>query len=145
MVALTKDRNTKQRMGDEREGAVAAAVTLFTGALLMRNAAGFILPGATAVGMVGIGRSETFINNAAGADGDAHARYMGGIYHFVNSAAADEITTANIGDIGFIVDDQTVALTDGGGTRSPAGTIHDVDDRGVWIRFDEALTRAATA
>ena len=145
MVALTKDRSTKQRIGDERIGAIAATGLIFAGALLMRNAAGFVLPGATATGMVGIGRAEEQIDNSAGADGDARVRVMGGIYRYANSAAADEIASANIGDLAYIVDDQTVALTNGTGTRSAAGTIHDVDTLGVWVRFDEALTRAATA
>ena len=42
---------------------------------------------------------------------------------------------------GFVVDDETVAKTNGGGTRSPAGIIADADDQGVWVRFDEGLTR----
>ncbi|MFB0515162.1 MAG: hypothetical protein ACETWG_00985, partial [Candidatus Neomarinimicrobiota bacterium] len=33
----------------------------------------------------------------------------------------------------YIVDDQTVAKTDGTGTRSPAGFIEDVDSNGVWV------------
>ena len=42
-----------------------------------------------------------------------------------------------------MVDDQTVAKTNGGNTRSPAGIIDSVDADGVWIRFDEALTKAS--
>jgi hypothetical protein len=34
-----------------------------------------------------------------------------------------------------LVDDQTLAATDGAGTRSEAGDIYDVDDDGVWIEF----------
>ncbi|CUH67985.1 hypothetical protein TG4357_03322 [Thalassovita gelatinovora] len=60
-----------------------------------------------------------------------------------NSAAADEITIADIGNKAYAVDDQTVAKTDGTATRSPAGIIDDVDANGVWVRFDEALTNAS--
>ena len=36
----------------------------------------------------------------------------------------------------YIVDDNTVALTDGTSTRSRAGIIEGVDtDGGVWVRF----------
>jgi len=42
-----------------------------------------------------------------------------------------------------VVDDQTVAKTDGTATRSPAGFVDMVDDLGVWVRFDEAMTRNA--
>lgn len=40
------------------------------------------------------------------------------------------------------MDDQTVAKTDNSAARSPAGVVEDVEDAGVWVRMDEALTRA---
>ena len=49
--------------------------------------------------------------------------------------AADAITLADIGKDCFIVDDQTVAKTDGAGTRSRAGRVFDVDADGVWVDF----------
>lgn len=143
MTALTQDRNTPMAMGDLREGAVAASVKIFAGALVMRNAAGFLTPGATATGAIGAGRAEAQIDNTAGAAGDVQARYRPGIYRFANSAAADEITAAEIGALCYVVDDQTVAKTSATATRSPAGFVDMVDDLGVWVRFDEAMTRNA--
>ncbi len=143
MTALTQDRNTPMAMGDLREGAVAASVKIFAGALLMRNAAGFLTPGATATGAIGAGRAEAQFDNSAGAAGDIQARYRPGVYRYANSAAADEITAAEIGALCYVVDDQTVAKTDGTATRSPAGFVDMVDDLGVWVRFDEAMTRNA--
>lgn len=145
MAALTKDRNTPQAIGDFRNGPVAATAILFAGALLMRNAAGYLLAGATATGMVGVGRVEAFVDNSSGADGNLNVDFRPGFFRFANSAGADEITVAEIGDVAFIVDDQTVAKTDGTSTRSPAGIIDNVDDQGVWVRFDEALTKIAAA
>lgn len=145
MAALTKDRATPQSLGDFRNGPVAASATLFAGALLMRNAAGYLLAGATATGMVGVGRVEALVDNSGGADGDLNADYRPGYFRFGNSAAADEITIADIGSLAYIVDDQTVAKTDGGSTRSPAGIVDNVDTQGVWVRFDEALTNIAAA
>jgi len=66
MTALTQDRNTPMAMGDLREGAVAASVKIFAGALLMRNAAGFLTPGATATGAIGAGRAEAQFDNVGG-------------------------------------------------------------------------------
>ncbi|MEM7751795.1 MAG: hypothetical protein AAF230_00180 [Pseudomonadota bacterium] len=145
MVALTKGRTTPQRAGDNRSGLVAAAAVLFQGGIVMRNAAGYLVEGQTATGLVAVGMSPEAIDNAAGANGDITMEYMPGRFRFENSTGGDAITVANIGDIAFVVDDQTVALTNGGNTRSPAGTIEDVDAQGVWIVFDEAVTRAATA
>lgn len=145
MAALTADRNTPRLQGDDRQGAVAASVTVYAGAILMRDASGNLTPGATATGAVGVGRAEERVDNAAGSAGDKQVSYRAGAFHYANSAGADEITKAEIGDVCFIVDDQTVAKTDGTGTRSPAGTVEDVDANGVWVRFDEALTAAAAA
>ena len=63
---------------------------------------------------------------------------------FANSSAGDLITIADIGKACFIVDDQTVAKTDGTGTRSRAGIVDGIEaSGGVWVRCDEALARAA--
>ena len=143
MSALVAGRNTPQALGDRRKGAVAAAVKIFAGAMLVRNAAGFILPATTATGAVGAGRADEFVDNSAGANGDLDVGFTPGVFRYENSAAADEITAADIGSLAYAVDDQTVAKTDGTGTRSPAGTVDHVDTNGVWVRFDEALTAAA--
>ena len=62
-------------------------------------------------------------------------RILKGVFPFKNSAAADEITNAEIGSDCYIVDDETVAKTDGTGTRSVAGKVFLVDDYGVWVDF----------
>ncbi|SDY55315.1 hypothetical protein [Citreimonas salinaria] len=144
MAALTAGRLTPRREGDVIAGAVAATVLLHVGALVMRNAAGYVTPGATATGLVGVGIAEAEADNAAGAAGDVTARIRTGVFRFDNSAATDAITSAEIGDVCFAVDDQTVAKTDGTATRSPAGIVTDVDAQGVWVRLDEALTLART-
>lgn len=143
MPALTADRNTPRMTGDDRQGAVAASTKIYAGAIVMRNATGYLTKGQTATGLVGVGRAEEQVDNSAGADGDLTLNYRPGIYRFANSAAADEITAADIGAKCYAVDDQTVAKTDGTGTRSPAGIVDNVDAHGVSVRFDEALTNAS--
>lgn len=143
MVALTKDRNTPRADGDLRQGGVAAATTIFAGALVMRNAAGFLIEGQTATGLVGVGRAEEQKDNSAGANGALSLTYRPGVYRFANSAAGDLIADADIGALCYAVDDQTVAKTDGSSSRSPAGIVDHVDAQGVWVRLDEALTNAS--
>ncbi|WPY94682.1 hypothetical protein T8T21_00725 [Limimaricola variabilis] len=143
MPPLTSDRSTPQQLGDLRVAGVAAATLIYQGAIVMRDAAGYATKGATAAGAVGIGRAETRADNSAGAAGDLDVTYQPGTFRFANSAAADAIAAADIGKLCFIVDDQTVAKTDGTATRSPAGIVEAVDALGVWVRFDEALTLAA--
>ena len=119
-MALSADRNTPMREGDIRSGGVAASVAIFAGALLMRNAAGYLTKGATATGSVGVGRAEESVTGG-GSAGDVSCRFRPGVFRFKNSASSDAITVAQIGDVCFVVDDETVAKTDGTGTRSPAG------------------------
>jgi len=145
MTALSANRNTPQLLSPApapRHGAIAAAQLIYAGALLMRDATGYLVKGSTATGLIGAGRAEAYVDNSAGAAGDAVVEVAEGIFRYANSAGADEITIADIGRACYAVDDQTVAKTDGTATRSPAGTVHDVDEWGVWVRFDPALTIA---
>ncbi len=133
MVALTGDRNTPLRSGDIEEHPVKAATRIFAGALVCLDANGYLAPGSTAVGLIARGRAEARADNSAGIAGAINGRVKKGTFRWANSAAADAITRAEIGDPAYIVDDQTVAKTNGGSTRSLAGTIRDVDAQGVWV------------
>ena len=57
-----------------------------------------------------------------------------GVFAFDNSTAGDAIAQADVGNNAYIVDDQTVAKTDGGGTRSIAGVIEGFDGTSVLVR-----------
>ncbi|MDF3607989.1 hypothetical protein PE067_18770 [Paracoccus sp. DMF-8] len=129
-------------MGDLRAGLVAANVRIFAGALLMRTADGYLTPGATATGAIGAGRANIAADNRGGAASAIGVDWRKGDFRFENSAATDLITIANIGKLCFIVDDCTVAKTDDSASRASAGVVEDVDGIGVWVRMDEALTRA---
>lgn len=139
-MPLTSDRNTPQALGDIRSGGVAAATTIYAGAITMRNAAGFLTKGATATGLVGVGRAEHRAVNG-GAAGDVSVKYRAGVFRYANSAGADEITAAHIGQPAYAVDDETVAATAATATRSIAGFVDSIDADGVWVRFDEIAAR----
>ena len=142
MVAATADRNTAALLDDLRNSPLAASVKVFMGTILMRNAAGYLTKGATATGCFGVGRAEAPADNSAGAAGALNINWRPGVFRFANSSAGDLIALADIGTKCWIVDDQTVAKTNGTATRSPAGIVENVDAAGVWVRFDEALNRA---
>lgn len=135
MAALTQGRNTPARSGDISEPPVAAATRIYIGGMVALNAAGNAVPMTTATTLKGLGRAEEDVDNSAGAAGDKRVRTGRRTYSFNNSAAADAITRADIGNDCFGVDDQTVAKTDGSGTRSKAGKVFDVDAQGVWVKF----------
>lgn len=134
-MALSADRNTPLKGGDIRQFGVAAATTIYAGALVCIDAAGNAVPGSTATTLTAVGRADQQVDNSGGAAGDLTVDVRKGIFRFGNSAGADEIGPEDIGKTAYVVDDETVALTNGGATRSAAGTIYDVDAQGVWIEF----------
>lgn len=140
MVALSDNRSTPELAPGDRAGLLGASQTIFAGALLMRNVSGHIIEGATATGSFGVGRAEAPAVSTTAAV--TPIVFREGVFRFANSASGDLIATADIGTVCYIVDDQTVAKTNGSATRSPAGAVVDVDAVGVWVRFDEVLTRA---
>lgn len=136
MAALTKDRNTPERSGKDFQFPVAATTRIFAGSLVVLDA-GAAKPGATATGLVAVGRADAHADNRLGGAGDMSVQVRTGVFRFANSASADEIALADVGADAWIVDDQTVAKTgavvEGNPTRSKAGRIVDVDTHGVWV------------
>ncbi|MDX1755880.1 MAG: hypothetical protein R3175_07475 [Marinobacter sp.] len=132
MTALTRDRNTPWRRGEDYGYDVAGGAQIFAGALVVLNATGYAEPGSTATGLKPAGVAKEQIDNSGGADGDADVVVRRGVFQLENDGSIDR---THIGSSAYIVDDQTVAATDGGATRSAAGTIEDVDVDGVWVRI----------
>jgi hypothetical protein len=135
MAALTADRDTPRRDGDIVSMGVAASKKIYAGALVARDANGYATPGATATGILGVGRAESQVDNSSGSNGDVTVEVRKGVFRFDNYAT-DQVTIADIGNDCYIVDDQTVARTNGTGTRSVAGKVFDVDSNGVWVKFE---------
>lgn len=135
MAALSKDRATPERTGALDVIPVAAATKIYAGALVCRNAAGDAVPGSVATTLKAAGRAEEQADNTTGAAGDVSVKTRRGTFRFDNSAAGDLIAKADIGATAYIVDDQTVAKTNGSNTRSAAGKIRDVDAIGVWVEI----------
>lgn len=134
MAGLTYDRNTVSRVGHIYCIPAEATKTFYVGALLCVNANGYGVPGVTALNLRGIGRVMRQVISGPVA-GEILVDYERGRFRYMNSISTDLITRAQIGQDCYVVDDQTVAKTNGGGTRSIAGIVDDVDSVGVWVRF----------
>lgn len=132
MTALTKDRNTAYRTGEDRSDPVAAASKIFAGSLVVLDAAGNAAPGSTATGLKARGRAEEQVDNLAGAAGDLSVASRAGVFKFANDSS---INRTHIDSTVYIVDDQTLAATDGTGTRSAAGRLIDIESDGVWVEI----------
>ena len=134
MTALTGARPTPELLGGVYSLPVAAAMLIHQGSLVAISAAGYATKGAVATTLKAFGRAEETVDNSGGAAGDKSVMVKTGIFRWANSAAGDAITTAEIGSDCYIVDDQTVAKTNGGNTRSRAGKIVFVDADGVYVQ-----------
>lgn len=135
MTAMSGPRLLKRRESVNSTPPVKASTTIYQGALVVMDS-GLAVPGKTGTGLIALGMAEETVANT-GANGAANVTVERGTFRFENSAAADAITAADIGKQCFIVDDQTVAKTNGGdpATRSVAGTVIDLDGSGVFVRI----------
>lgn len=134
MAALTAPRNTSERGGAVLGFPVKANAKIFVGALVVLSA-GFAAPGSVATTLIAAGRAEETADNTGGADGAITVQVRRGTFKFGNSASTDLIAQADVGADCYIVDDQTVAKTNGSNTRSRAGKIVAVESDGVWVQI----------
>ncbi|MET4199074.1 hypothetical protein ABIA95_003074 [Bradyrhizobium sp. LA8.1] len=132
MTALTADRMTQRREKPIHHYDVKATTKIWMGALVALNA-GYAQGGTTATGLIAVGRAEHYADNSAGANGDIKIKVRAGVFKWNNSTSTDQITRTEIGSDCYIVDDNTVAKTNGSSTRSVAGKVVDVDSDGVWV------------
>lgn len=133
MTALTASRLTPRRSADRIGRPVSLAAVIYAGSLVaLLDADGTAVPAGTAGSGHAIGVADRDVDGSA-PHGPHYVEAECGCWRFENSTAGDEIAHVHIGQPAYIVDDQTVALTDGDGTRKLAGAIFDVDDEGVWI------------
>ena len=135
MTALTEDRATEQTKGKLLSVPVAATALIHGGALVVANATGYAAPGSTATGLTVLGMATERVDNSAGADGEQRIEVRRGRAFKFENEGGDAVGQADLLQDCYIVDDQTVAATDGTGTRSRAGRVVGVDDDGVWVEI----------
>lgn len=135
MATLTQDRNTPRRLSEDFEFPLAAATKIYAGSLVCLNSGGYLTKGAVATTLKAVGVAQASADNTAGANGAIRGKVQRGCFKFANSSAGDLIALTEVGADCYIVDDQTVAKTNGGATRSVAGKVRDVESDGVWVDF----------
>jgi hypothetical protein len=129
---LTNERNTVMRDGDIVVAPVAADKKIFAGALTAISATGYATPGATATDLRVAGRAEETVDNTGGSAGDKTITIRRGVFMYKNDSV-DPVAAANRFSDCYIVDDETVAATNGTNTRSKAGKVIEVSSDGVWV------------
>jgi hypothetical protein len=136
MAALAADRNTARREARCFVDPVTAAVKIYAGSIVVLDAAGNAKPAVTATGLIARGRAEEQVDNSTGAAGDKTVRVERGVFGVKSDAS---LNRTHINKTVYLVDDQTVAATDGTGTRSAAGTLKDLEGSGAtataWVEI----------
>ncbi|TBW58549.1 hypothetical protein EZI54_03970 [Marinobacter halodurans] len=130
---LTQDRMTAHRDAEVMPYAVAAGETIHLGAQVAVNATGFLVAGKTATGLTYIGRADAHVDNSAGADGDEIVLVRRKKAFLWKNDTTDPVGQSLVGKPCYILDDETVAGTDGTGTRSESGVVLAVESAGVWV------------
>jgi len=89
------------------------------------SATGYLKMGVTGTGLVCAGRIDAdWDNTGTGhAAGAINVPVSQGVFPWYMGTSSDAITNLDIGSLCYIIDNQTVGKTDGGGTRSVAGVI----------------------
>jgi len=132
-MSLTEDRMTTHRDGGLVPFAVAAGEEVFGGALVAVNAAGFLVAGKAEAGLTYLGRADAHINNSAGIDGAKTIQVRRNVAFLWRNSNTNPIGQNLVGKICYIQDDETVAGTDGAGSRSKAGVVLALEPAGVWV------------
>ena len=139
MAALSQARNTAElhvgaiHYNFERE--VASENTVYAGSIAAQNSSGKAVPASDTANLVVLGRAEATV----GAGEKVLIRT--GVFLFDNGTSSEELTTADIGAVAFIVDDHTVGKV-GGTNKIPAGIVVDVTSEGVAVEITPAALKA---
>lgn len=134
MGALTGDRAVREREGKKFVDPVAADAVIFGGALVVLDAAGFAEPASTAVGLLARGIAQEAVDNTGGSNGDAVVEVKKGVFPFLNEGG-DPVALADVESVVYIVDDQTIAKTDGSSSRSVAGKLVAFENDIPWVEI----------
>lgn len=141
MAALTQDRYVEQSTNEVLARVVVrpvkASTKIYAGSMVGIDANGNAMPAGLIAGgtLFCVGVSKAQADNSSGAAGDIDARIERGIFPMNNSAAGDQITAGDIGKLCYVVDDNTVAKTDGSAARCAAGRIFGMQGTMVLVEF----------
>ena len=104
MTALAADRQTQARHAGMQKYPVEAGETIYKGALVTIDNDGYLMPAQDTAAHRVVGVADENVDNSDGSDGDLDCRVVSGrAFLFV----ASSITQAMLGDVMFVVDDQT--------------------------------------
>lgn len=137
-MALSKNRNTPVLGAGgvpvNTNYPVAANAIIYPGALVAKNATGYLVPASADNTLICVGTAAPVdglpIDNTGGSNGAVNCPVIQGVARYVNG---NGMTVAAVGGLAYAVDDETVSSSSSGGARPVAGTVYLVDSNGVWV------------
>lgn len=138
-MALSADKDMIQTEPGTRAHGMAASVTIYHGALVSVDTSGYARPARTSTTdrCIGFNWVAKKVNGTTAGATKVEIRYDR-VLRCKNSSAGDLIAQKDVGADCYVVDDETVALTNGTNTRIRAGKIdHVAADGTVGVRFDQ--------
>jgi hypothetical protein len=132
-MSLSAPRGTLKLARGPRAYPVAAATKTFKGGIAVLSA-GHVKPGSTAVNLIAAGMFSESVDNSAGTAGAQVAHVEEGTFLF-DVAASDPVAQADVGGDVYIVDDETIAKTNGTNTRSRAGKLVGLSGGKAWVKI----------
>lgn len=130
-MAASADFDSPKRAGDLVNRSLAASAVIYAGTLVAINAAGNAVPAADTAALKVDGFATEAKDNTGGAAGALTLDIERGIRR-LNNSESNAVTVAEINQIVYVEDDQTVNKA-GGTNHIAAGLCVDVDSDGVWV------------
>lgn len=134
MTNITKNRPFQRWAPDTIPVPLAAGVEVFYGTAVALNSAGYGVPGVESPHLTFAGAALDYMDNSNGADGERTVLVQRPGHLAIKWVNDGSITQAHLLKTAYILDNQTATATDGGGTRSPMGTIVRIETDGVWVQ-----------
>jgi hypothetical protein len=132
MATLTQSTPRDTRKGEYYSYPVAAATTIYAGAIVALNATGYAVNATDTAGQIVVGVADDEIINT-GAAGDLFVRVRKGSFKLSNASAAQTIAIADVAKNCFVVDNDTVGVSS---TNSViVGKVVQLDADGVWVQI----------
>jgi len=141
MAPLTTDRITLTKLLGLKSHPVAV-VKVIAGGMICANAAGFAAPAADTAGFRMLGVGKETVDNSAGVAGDLNVKVEVPILALLG---ATSITQAMVGDMMYVVDDQTFDDTKGTNGVKAGILVEYVSATEGWILIKEAGVGAVLA
>lgn len=134
MAALTDDKKTEYRVGEEIAVPVDDGDIIYAGALVCVNAGGYAVPASDTSGLKFVGVARERADNSAGADGAISVLVRRkGVFKMALGSA---ITQASLGADVCAVDDQTVDLASATTNDIVVGKIVEIiDSTHAWVEL----------